>query len=152
MTPSPTRPGVIRTAGWLRVYAVDDTMSLATITHACDTIETGDYLETFALPAMPAVAPATTQAERDNYGRILAGNDRRGSFGRGDFFVIDRGRDHAIAPGAQFVVYRDRRLAENFLFELGEAVAVDVKENTSTLRVTLSRDAFATGDYVALRK
>src|SRR5687767_13912167 len=32
-------PATIRTAGWLRVYAVDDNMSLATVTHACDTIE-----------------------------------------------------------------------------------------------------------------
>ena len=34
----------------------------------------------------------------------------------------------------------------------GEAVAMDVHPETSTLRVTLSRDAFAAGDFVAMRK
>jgi hypothetical protein len=54
--------------------------------------------------------------------------------------------------GAQFVVYRDKREPGNFLFELGEAVAVSVNPESSTLRATLSRDAFMAGDYVALRK
>ena len=35
---------------------------------------------------------------------------------------------------------------------VGEAVAMDVHPETSTLRVTLSRDAFAAGDFVAMRK
>jgi hypothetical protein len=145
-------PGVIRTAGWLRVYAVDDRMALATISHACDTIEADDYLEPFALPAMPAVAAEKPKAQRGNYGRILLGTDRRSSFGLGDFLIVDRGSDHGVAPGAQFVIYRDKRQSENFLFELGEAVAVDVKPDTATLRVTLSRDALSAGDLVALRK
>jgi hypothetical protein len=145
-------PGVIRTAGWLRIYAVDDQMSLATITHACDTIEAGDYLEPFVLPEVPVASEARGKAQRDNYGRILLGTDRRASFGLGDFLIVDRGREHGVAPGTQFVVYRDKHQAGNFLFELGEAVAVDVKADTSTLRVTLSRDALAAGDYVALRK
>ena len=40
-------PAIIRTAGWIRIYAVDPTMSLATISHACDTIDIDDYLEPF---------------------------------------------------------------------------------------------------------
>jgi len=59
-------PGMIRTAGWLRVYAVDDAMSLATIEHACDSIEVGDYLEPFVLPQMPSVSDDKPKAERDN--------------------------------------------------------------------------------------
>ena len=54
--------------------------------------------------------------------------------------------------GAHFVVYRDKRREGNFLFELGEAVAVDVKPESSTLKATLTRDALLAGDYVALRK
>ena len=145
-------PGVVRTTGWLRVYAVDARLSLATISHACDTIETSDYLEPFALPVAPATSVNRPAAQRDNYGRILLGTDRRTSFGRGDFIIVDRGSDHGVAPGAQFVVYRDKRQAENFLYELGEAVAVDVQAETSTLLVTISRDALSSGDYVALRQ
>jgi hypothetical protein len=91
-------------------------------------------------------------AQRGNYGRVLAGNDNRTSFARGDYFVVDRGSDHGLTLGAQFVVYRDKREPGNFLFELGEAVAVQVRPDSSTLWVTLSRDAFIAGDYVALRK
>jgi hypothetical protein len=145
-------PGVIHTAGWIRIYAVDARMSLATISHACDTIETDDYLEPFVLPAVPALATERTAPQRDNYGKVLPGADRRTSFGRGDFMIVDRGSDHGVTPGAQFVIYRDRKETGDFLFDLGEAVAVDVKPETSTLFVTVSRDAMTAGDYVALRK
>lgn len=144
-------PGVVRTAGWIRIYSVDDTMSLATISHACDTIETNDYLEPFAVPAVPTPQPVA-KPQRGNYGHILVGTDRRTSFGRGDFMIVDRGSDHGVEPGTRFVIYRDKQQAENFLYELGEAVATDVRPETSTLLVTLSRDAFAAGDYVAMRK
>lgn len=145
-------PATIRTTGWIRVYAVDRQMALATITHACDTIDVNDYLEPFVLPKAEAISPDRPAAQRSNYGRIIAGDDRRRSFGRGDFFIVDRGSDHGVTLGAQFVVYRDKRAADNFLFELGEAVAVEVRPESSTLRGTLSRDAFISGDYVALRK
>jgi hypothetical protein len=145
-------PGVVRTTGWLRVYAVDAGLSLATITHACDTVETNDYLEPFSLPEAPEPAAVRLKAQRDNYGRILMGADRRTSFGRGDFIIVDRGSDHGVTRGALFAVYRDKRQEGNFLYDLGEAMAVDVKPETSTLFVTVSRDAMSAGDYVALRK
>jgi hypothetical protein len=145
-------PGVVRTTGWVKVYAVDKKMSLVTVTHACETIDVGDYLEPFALPVVPTAATEAAPAQRDNYGRIIVGADSRRSFATGDFMVVDRGSDHGVTPGARFVVYRDKLQAKNFLYDLGEAVAVDVKPETSTLRVTVSRDAFRAGDYVALRK
>ena len=149
---SKNAPGNIRTAGWLKIWAVDDKMSLATITYACDSIETGDYLEPFKLPEVPAISPDKPKAERDNYGRVTVGADRRRTFGKGDFFILNRGANFGITPGAQFVVYRDKHAGGNFLYELGEAVAVQVNSDTATLQVTMSRDAFLEGDYVALRK
>jgi hypothetical protein len=145
-------PATIQTTGWIRVYAVDKRMSLATITHACDSVELGDYLEPFVLPSIPPVDPDTVQAQRGNYGKVVVGNDSRRSFGKGDYFMVDRGSDHGVRVGARFVVYRDNHAPGNFLFELGEAVAVEVRPENSTLRITLSRDAFIVGDYVALRK
>jgi len=146
-------PATIRTTGWIRIYAVDKEMSLATVEHACDTIDVDDFLEPFVLPQVPT--PADTlgvKAQRSNYGRIVLGTDRRRTFGKGDFFIADRGSDHGVTIGARFVIYRDKRQAENFLFEIGEAVAVDVRPETSTLQVLVSRDAMAAGDYVAIRK
>ncbi len=145
-------PAVVRTAGWIEVYAVDETLSLASVAHACDAVEVGDFLEPFVLPEVPAADAAAAPAQRDNYGRVMMGQDRRRSFGRGDYLTIDRGSEHGVAPGTRFVLYRDRRLAENFLFELGEAVAMDVRPDSSTLQVLTSLDAIQEGDYAAMRR
>jgi hypothetical protein len=145
-------PATIRTTGWIKVYAVDDEWSLATITHACDTIEVGDYLEPFALPVVPTISKDRPKAERDNYAKVLVGADRRTSFGKGDYFVINRGSNQGVEPGSQFVLYRDKKQAENFLYLIGEAVATEVKPEMSTVQVTLSLDAIRSGDYVAIRR
>jgi hypothetical protein len=151
-TVSKATPGTIRTAGWLRVYAVDDDLSLATVVYACDAIEVGDYLEPFALPVAVTAGPIKGKPERDNYGHVLAGNDRRMTFGTGEYFVIDRGKDHGIEVGSQFVVYHDKHQSQNFLFHVAEAVAVDVRESSATLAVTSARQAVSVDDYVSMRK
>ena len=145
-------PSTVRTAGWIRVYAVDEKMSLATVTYACDTIEVDDFLEPFVLPAVPVPDVDVPKAQRENYGTILVGQDRRRSFGRGDYLVIDRGTDHGVAVGTHFVLYRDKRVADNFLFEIGQAVVTDVKPESSTLQVTVSLSAIAAGDFAAMRR
>jgi hypothetical protein len=149
---TPETPASIRTTGWIKVYAVDDEMSLATVTHACDTIEVDDYLEPFALPTVVEAAAERGKPERDNYGRVMVGSDRRRSFGKGDFVIVNRGSEHGVTAGAHFVFYRDKRMLENFLYDLGEAVAVEVKADISTLHVTVSRDVIQEGDYVSMRK
>lgn len=149
--PSRSKPAVMQTVGWVRVYAVDEDMSLVTVTHGCDTIEVGDYLEGFALPGVPPASQSREKPVRDDYARVMLGTDRRTHFGRGDYFVIDRGSRQRVTPGAQFVLYRDIRAPENFLFDLGEAVVVDVREDSATLLMTVSRDAVREGDFAALR-
>ena len=145
-------PATIHTSGWIRIYAVDKQLSLATITFGCDSVELNDYLEPFVLPDIPDISTNRLVAQRGNYGHVLTGGDHRTSFGRRDYFNVDRGSNHGVTVGAQFVVYRDKRQPDTFLFELGEAVAVEVRPETSTLQVTVSRDGFMSGDYVALRK
>jgi hypothetical protein len=145
-------PATVRTTGWIRVYAVDDELSLATVTHACDTIEVGDYLEPFELPVIPTVSTDRSKPERDNYGRVLVGADRRTNFGKGDYFVIDWGSDRGVEMGSNLVLYRNKHQDQNFLFEIGEAVAVQVAPGLSTAQVTVSLDAIHEGDYVGLRK
>jgi hypothetical protein len=150
--PSRETPANIRTSGWIKVYAVDDQLSLATVVHACDSIDIHDYLEPFVLPVVPKVSTEKAKPQRDNYGVILFAADYRQALGKGDFFMVNRGSDHGVAPGDRFVIYRDNKLADNFLYDLGEAVAVDVKEDRATLQAIVSRDAFMPGDYVAPRK
>jgi hypothetical protein len=149
---SPKAPAVVRTVGWLRIWATDPTMSLATVTHACETIDIGDYLEPFTLPRIPAVSTENLKPEKENYGHVLKGDDGRHAFAKGDFFILDRGSAQGITPGARFVIFRDKLQFQNFLYDLGEAVAVVVRDNSATLQVTVSRDALFAGDYVAMRK
>jgi hypothetical protein len=148
----PANPATIRTTGWVRVWSVDEDMSLATISHACETVDVDDYLEPFAAPTVPAASNSTSDPERGNYGTVLSGQDRRTQFGRGDYLLIDRGSNQGVAPGARFVVYHDKKTPGNFLFQIGEAVAVDVRTDTSTLQVMNAIDAISAGDYVGMRK
>ncbi len=150
--PSVANPGAVRTSGWLRVYAVDDDLSLATVSHACDTIQSGDYLEPFSAPVVPVPDPVIVKPRKSNYARILFGSDRRKSFAEGDFVVINQGSSHGVTAGARFVVFHDRRVPENFLYEAGEAVALAVRPDSATLRVTRAASALLAGDYVAIRK
>jgi hypothetical protein len=50
------------------------------------------------------------------------------------------------------VLYRDKKMPKNFLFEIGEGVATEVKADMTTVLVTVSLDAINSGDYVALRR
>lgn len=162
-------PATIRTTGWVRVYAVEKTMSLVTVSHACDAMDIGDYLEPFTLPQPPTPDANPPKPQRENYGHILIGADRRTMFAKNDFFMIDRGSDHGVTLGARVLIYRDKRKTETmrlsalkeipdaivtpeFLFEMGEAVVVNVTPEVSTLRALFARDAFISGDYAALRK
>lgn len=145
-------PGATKTAGWVRVYAVDEDLALATITHACDYLEIGDYLEPLALPSPLKALPREGKPER-SYAKVVLGTDRRTEFAQGDFVVIDRGSSQGIATGAHFVIYRWKKKApENFLAAIAEGVAVDVQGDTATLSLTSTRDSVSVGDLVAMRK
>jgi hypothetical protein len=151
-TVSKTTPGTVQTAGWIRIYAIDDEMSLATIVYACDAMMVGDYLEPFALPVGVPKGEKKGKPEKGNYARVMPGKERKLTYGAGEFIVIDRGKDHDIVPGSQFVIYHDKKKDGNFLYEVGEAVAVDVRENSATLSVTSSRSIVSVNDYVSMRK
>jgi len=151
--PSRERPGVIQTTGWVRVYAVGENMSLATIAHACDVVSKGDYLEPFVIPTVPTAPPRDLDKVRhDTYGHVLVGVEQTTTFGRGSFFLIDRGANEGVTPGTRFVVYRDKHEPGVFLFEVGDAVAMSVQDDTATLLVLRARDAMLSGDYVAIQK
>jgi len=150
---APQPPRNIRTAGWIKVYAVDDDLALATITYSCDAMRVNDYLEPMTLPTPVVPSPVQGKPDRTNYARVVMGNDRRFEFSPGDFFVIDQGRVQGITPGAHFVIYRwKKRTPENFLVAIGEAVAASVQADTATLSITAARDSIVPSDLVAMRR
>ena len=147
----PASRQVVQTTGWLKVYAVDPDLSLATVTHTCTSITPGDELAPITKPRVPEADARDLEPKRGDYARITLGADGRRSFGAGDVFLIDRGSNKGVQPGSRFVLYRDRRLRDTFLYEAGEAVAVSVGAEATTLRVTSTTTAVMTGDLAGQR-
>jgi len=142
------------TLGWLRVVAVNDMTAIATVDHFCSAISAGDLLQPFAPPDVPAGAEQDNprgELDFESLGRVLYGVENRRAGGGGDLMLIDRGADQGVAPGARFAVYRDVHAGVP-LSSVGEAVVVSIGKTMSLARITRSRDAIVSGDYVVARK
>jgi len=154
-SPSDRRWQGIRTLGWIRVVAANAATAIATIDHTCDAMVQWDYLEPFAAPVVPADADRDVSSGDPDFGalgRVLAGIEDRSSAGAGDFVLIDRGTDQGVTPGARFAVYRDIGAARMPLAAIGEAVVLTAGKTMALTRITRSRDAVLSGDYVAPRR
>lgn len=142
--------GLVRTAGWLTVTAMDEVNALARIDFSCDSIETGDFLEPFSELAFPtSVDPADAPnfADRAN---ILFGTDARTIFGDGDTLNIDRGTVHGVAPGARFMIYRNIQYGLPMVY-VADAVVLEQGELTSKIVIVRARDGVQRGDVVVRR-
>jgi hypothetical protein len=148
----------VRTVGWIHIVAVNESNAVAVVRRACDGIMANDYLEPFAVPVVPDGADrdeAPGEPDFSSLGRIVVGTEDRRTGGAGDFMLIDRGSAQGVTPGARYAIYRD---VSNFvsaglpLAAVGEAIVISTGTDTALTRITRSRDAIMTGDYVALRK
>jgi hypothetical protein len=144
-----------KTLGWIRIVAVNDSTAIATVDHICGGIVTDDYLEPFVAPVLPANADrddSTGEPDFTALGRIIIGNEDRAATGPGDFVLIDRGTEQGVMPGARFAVYRDIGAAGMPLASIGEGIVISTRETVALTRITRTRDAVFSGDYVAMRK
>jgi hypothetical protein len=145
----------IRTLGWLRVIAVNDTNAIAVVDHACGGIVSSDYLAAFTPPVVPAGADrdtATGEPDFSTLGHILIGDEDRSALGMGDFVLIDWGSKQGLTAGARFSIYRDVGINGMPLSNVGEGVVIAIGAATAQARITRTRDAVFSGDYIALRK
>ena len=139
----------------LSVVAVNDKTAIARVDHLCDAITSGDYLEPFTAPSVPAVAERddpSGELDFSTLGRIVAGPENMNSGGTGTLMLIDPGENGSLQPGARFAVYRDLHKPGLPLASVGEGVVVSVGKSMVLTRITRSRDAIVTGDYVVPRK
>jgi len=143
----------IHTAGWLRVVAVNDATSVALVEQVCDGVIAGDYLEPFVAPAPATGGAINTTADLDfsSPARVLFGDEERRLAAPGDFVMLDSGAAY-IAPGTRVAVYRDLNTAGVPLVAVGEGVIVTVNNGSPVMRVTTTRDAIRSGDYVVPHK
>lgn len=144
--------GAIHTAGWLTVVAADEHSALARVDYACDAIVSGDYLEPYAEPALPAQVAAPTGAiDFRNMGRVLQGTDRHEMFGAGDFVSIDRGASQGLTAGTRIAFYRDRQNGTP-LVELGTGIVLEVSPAAAKVVLDNARFVVRSDDYWGVRQ
>ncbi len=153
--PGSAQPRTVRTAGWVKVVAVNDTTAIAAVEHACTGMLQGDYLEPFVVPTVPSnINRVDTSGDLDfkNLGRVGFGERLRTNAGIGDFMLIDRGADQGAEPGSRFAVYRDLHKDGLPLAAIGEAVVVSASPSLAVVRIVSAHDTVIRGDYVVPRK
>jgi hypothetical protein len=143
--------GMVRTAGWVTVTAMDEVNALATIDFSCDSIETGDYLEPFSELAFPTAVDPMDPPNFADRANILFGTDTRITFGDGDTVNIDRGTVHGVAPGARFAIYRNIQFGLPMVY-VGDAVVLEQGELTSKVVLVRIKDVVQQGDVVVPRR
>jgi hypothetical protein len=141
----------IHTAGWIRIAEVQGDAVVATVTHSCDALMPGDYLEPFTMPAVPAER-ASGEPDFANPGRLILGDERRQLGGVGSLLVLDRGSDHGLRPGQRVTIFRPVPGGGGPVIRIGEATAVVVRPETTTLRIDTSTGVIYVGDLGAIHR
>jgi len=154
-SPADRRWQGVRTLGWIRVVAVNESTAIAMIDHICDAMAQGDYLEPYSAPVVPADADRDLPSGEPDFaaiGRVLSGIEDHHTAGAGEFVLIDRGTDQGVKPGERYAIYRDVGAAGLPLAAVGETVVLTVGKSMALTRITRSQDAILRGDYVAPRR
>jgi hypothetical protein len=141
----------IHTAGWVTIVDVKDVMSIATVTHACEGILEGDYLEPFVPPALPPGA-LTGAPDYEHPGHIVLADELRQTGYPGLVMVMDRGVDDGVRGGHVLTIYRDTLGGQGPRIDVGRATVISTGAKSSLVRIDSSRDAVNIGDLVAIHR
>jgi len=145
----------VRTSGWVRIIAMNETTAIAAVEVACAAIMEGDYLDQFVAPVVPDGADQTDASGQPDFsalGRVMFANEEMTAAGPGDFMLVDRGMSQGLRPGTRLAVYRDLQVGGLPLTWIGEGIVISASPQTALMRITTSRDAVQTGDLVAVRR
>lgn len=146
-------PVSIHTAGWVTIADVKDDTSVAQVTHACDGILDGDYLEPYSDPVVPAAALGG-QPDYAHPARIVMADETMQTGSAGTLMLINRGSDHGIQAGQTLTIYRDTvaGAATGPLVDVGRGTILSVRPQTSLMRVDASHEAVYIGDMAAIHR
>lgn len=143
--------GDLRITGIVTVRAIDDINAIAEVEFACDSVESGDFLEPYVETAVPTNAAPMIAPDFSDRASVLFGQDNRVTFGDGDVMSIDRGTLQGVVPGARYAIYRDRHDGLPLVY-IGDAVVVATSESTSKVVVTKTIDAIYGTDIAVPRR
>jgi len=144
-------PHSIHTAGWVTIVDARDNMSVATVTHACDGVLEGDYLEPYADPVVPTTI-ADARPDFEHPARIVMADERRQAGYAGLFMLLNRGSDHGVIPGQAITLFRDAPGGGGPVLTIGTATVMRVFGQTSVVRIDYSTDAVWVGDLAAIHR
>jgi len=145
-------PHSIHTAGWITIVDARDAMAVATVTHACDGVLEGDYLEPFAEPVLPVPA-ADARPDFENPARIVMADERRQAGYPGLAMLLNRGSDHGVRPGQALTIFRAAAGGTGGpVLTLGTATVLRVFGQTSVVRIDTSSDVIWVGDLAAIHR
>jgi hypothetical protein len=142
-------PISIHTAGWVTIVDVKSDMAVAQVTHACDGILDGDYLEPYTDPVVPAAVPGG-EPDFEHPARIVMADEKLQTGSAGTLMLINRGSDHGVRAGQSITIFRQTLDGAGPLLTVGRATILSVRPLTSLIRVDASRDAVYVGDLAAL--
>jgi hypothetical protein len=144
-------PVSIHTAGWVTIVDTKDELSVAQVTHACDGILDGDYLEPYTDPVLPPAALGGAP-DYDHPARIVMADETLQTGSAGTLMLINRGSDHDVRAGQSLTIYRATMNGAGPLLDVGRGTILSVRPQTSLMRVDSSNDAVYIGDLAALHR
>ena len=154
--PSTQQPKVgalygVHTAGWVTIVDVKDVMAVATVTHSCDGVLEGDYLEPFVAPIAPPRS-LTGTPDYEHPGRILLADERRQTGSAGQVVLMDRGVDDGVRGGQLLTIYRPTLGGVGPVIDIGRGTVLSANAKSSLVRVDSSREPVYLGDFVAIHR
>lgn len=141
----------VHTAGWLTVVDVKDSMAVGQVTHACDGILEGDFLEPYVAPVMP-MAALTGAADYQHPGQIMMADERRQTGFAGLVMLMNLGSEHDVRAGQLLTIYRETLGGQGPIVDVGRATVLSVTGQSSLVRIDSSRQAVYVGDLVAIHR
>jgi hypothetical protein len=144
-------PYGVHTAGWVTIVDAKDTMAVAQVTHACDGILEGDYLEPYVAPPAPGTAIGGAP-DYEHPGRIVMADEKRQSGFPNLVMLVNRGSDHGIRSGQTFTIFRETLNGLGPIVDIGTGTVLAVRPLTAVVRVDTARDAVFLGDLVAFHR
>jgi len=145
-------PHSVHTAGWVTIVDVKDDLSVAEITHACDGVLVGDYLEPFVEPISEIPAAQQGDPDYEHPGRIVMADEKRQTGYPGLVMLINRGTDHEARAGQTVTIYRVTLGGNGPNQIIGTGTILRANANTSLLRIDTATEAIYVGDPIAINR
>jgi len=144
-------PVSIHTAGWVTIVDTKDDMSIAEVTHACDGVLDGDYLEPYTDPVIPPPALGG-EPDYEHPARIVMADETMQTAAPGMMMLINRGTDHGLRAGQTLTIYRETMNGLGPVLNVGSGTILSAQPETSLFRIDASHDAVYVGDKAAIHR